>query len=176
MPDRASAVIARPLGVMGPSARDASPKLRQARKILDCRLHAAMNSAIEKIAGKGAKRRALLRLTSMRQQPISEEWLHKRLVRTAQLRSRITLSSLILPVVLIGAIPALADKANILPVLLLFGIPCFVDWIVTVYVCRPMVTCPSCGKSLWQCGTGNFKPRRMRIKEGVNQCPHCGLP
>ena len=57
-----------------------------------------------------------------------------------------------------------------------FGVPLLVCWIWTVKVCRASVTCRSCGSSLWSCGTGNFKARRMQIKKGINCCPHCGVP
>jgi hypothetical protein len=51
-----------------------------------------------------------------------------------------------------------------------------VCWLVTHLICRPMVVCPFCGESLWECGTGNFKPRRMKIRTGVTGCPNCRVP
>ena len=59
----------------------------------------------------------------------------------------------------------------IFPVGLTFSV---VAWLMTKYYCRRGVPCPRCGGSLWNCGTRNFKPRRMRIRDGIEVCPHCG--
>lgn len=57
-----------------------------------------------------------------------------------------------------------------------FGSGLVVSWLMTVFYCRPKVVCPRCSHSLWDCGTNNFKPRRVRIRSGVTCCPHCYLP
>ena len=36
--------------------------------------------------------------------------------------------------------------------------------------------CPQCGASLWGCGTGNFKPWRMKVRKDVTECPTCHTP
>ena len=49
----------------------------------------------------------------------------------------------------------------------------FVMVLLTRFYCGPAVRCPHCGNSLWHCGTGNFKPRRMRIRSEARECSHC---
>lgn len=81
-----------------------------------------------------------------------------------------------LPLVpLIAMIPMVGNKEGG-PALVYFALCLGVSWIMTRLICRPMVTCPFCGVSLWECGTGNFKPRRMKIRKGVSACPHCRVP
>lgn len=98
-------------------------------------------------------------------------------MRAAQVRSTITLVSYVLTLLVMAAIPGMAQNANALLIIVVyFGVPLVVSWIVTVHLCKKMVLCPACGDSLWACGTGNFKPRRMKIRDGVSSCPHCGVP
>ena len=59
---------------------------------------------------------------------------------------------------------------------LIFGIPLVVCWLLTKFYCRQAVRCPHCGASLWGCGTGNFKPRRMKVRKDVTECPTCHTP
>lgn len=54
-----------------------------------------------------------------------------------------------------------------------FGGSQFVMVFLTRFYCRRAVRCPHCGNSLWPCGTGNFKPRRMRIRSDAQQCSYC---
>ena len=110
------------------------------------------------------------------EQTISRSTLHKKLVRAAQARSAITLASAIVSLFVMAAIPGMAQNVTMLPVVVYFGVLFVVSWIATVVLCKKMVVCPACGGSLWMCGTGNFKPRRMKVKDGVNGCPHCGIP
>lgn len=95
----------------------------------------------------------------------------QQLVRAAQIRSIVTMM-VSLPAVLLviglAAIPPLATIATI------FGISLTVAFALTQLLCRPMVKCPHCGRSLWKLGTGNFKPRRMRIRSGATGCSGCG--
>ena len=107
---------------------------------------------------------------------ISRLSLHKKLAKAAQARSVITLASAIVTLFVMAAIPGMANNASVLPVIVFFGVPLLVSWIVTVLLCKRMVVCPACGGSLWACGSGNFKPRRMKVKDGVNCCPHCRTP
>ncbi len=46
--------------------------------------------------------------------------------------------------------------------------------LLTRLICHRAVICPWCGSSLWDCGTGNFKPRRLTLKRNVKACPSCG--
>ena len=61
-------------------------------------------------------------------------------------------------------------------IIIVFVVGELVSWVVTKRMCRAMVTCPDCGQSLWDVGTGNFKARRMRIRDDIQACPHCGSP
>src|SRR4051794_39123836 len=111
---------------------------------------------------------------------ISRSDLYKRVVRAAQVRSGITLLSAIACLVATAVIHGLAQLPDLGTAIvflgMFFGLPMVISRIVTERVCKRMVTCPVCGSSLWCCGTGNFKPRRMRIRDGVTQCPYCNIP
>ena len=112
---------------------------------------------------------------------LSRTRLLRGLSRAAQLRAVITLLSFvanfILMAMVLSALQLDAKSIGQAPLILwVFGAPLIVDWICTVKLCRNFGRCPSCGGSLWSCGTGNFKPRRMRIRKDANGCPHCGLP
>jgi hypothetical protein len=48
---------------------------------------------------------------------------------------------------------------------LMFIVPFYVGWRITTDYCRKTVCCPRCGASLWDCGTGNFKTRRMQVPQ-----------
>jgi hypothetical protein len=110
-------------------------------------------------------------------EPIRREELLKQLIRAAQFRSAVTMVAAIpllmiafaIDAFLIGAFPFVFFG-------LYFGGFLFVSWVLTKCHCRRAVTCPRCGYSLWSCGSGNFKPRRMRIKEGIAECPNCHTP
>jgi|GEM_PF-1335512 hypothetical protein len=114
-------------------------------------------------------------------QLIDRNELHRQLVNSAQVRSVFTMLASVpafgigfgtlFLLALIGAPGILA-----LPValLLIFGLPLAVAHILTERYCKPAVACPHCEKSLWACGSGNFKPRRMRIRYDAEECPHCG--
>jgi len=54
-----------------------------------------------------------------------------------------------------------------------FGTGLLVMLVYTRWIFRKSVPCPICGGSLWDCGTGNFKPRRMRVRNDALCCPHC---
>lgn len=108
------------------------------------------------------------------EQTISRLTLHNKLVRAAQALAVITLASLIVVLFVMAAFPGKGQNAPLLP-LVVFGVPLVVSWIVTVFLRKRMVVCPACGGSLWMCGTGNFKPRRMKVKNSDSGCPHCGM-
>lgn len=111
----------------------------------------------------------------MCKKPISRESLHRQLVRTAQVRSAVSMLSFLLLMPVLGLLPK-EWIASGPAVLILFGGFFAVSWAMTRFYCEPAVSCPHCGKSLWRCGTGNFKPRRMQIRRDVDQCPHCHVP
>jgi hypothetical protein len=109
---------------------------------------------------------------------ISRANLMRRMVHAATLRFWITLASF---AVTLFVIPVFFAAMGIDPkkpasAFILFGVPTVVYRICTINICRESVRCPFCGKSLWSCGTGNFKVRRLRIKSDVHACPHCGSP
>lgn len=58
-------------------------------------------------------------------------------------------------------------------VLLLFGVPAIVGGVLTRGYCRKAVTCPHCDASLWDCGTGSFKPRHMKVRTSATACSSC---
>jgi len=104
---------------------------------------------------------------------ISRAWLERRLVRAAQVRAAVTMLGCI-PLAVVGAAilgNVLAKKAA---VLLFFGSFFGLERAMTYFYCRRKVKCPYCGSSLWDCGTGNFKPRRLRIREDAAGCTTCG--
>jgi hypothetical protein len=104
---------------------------------------------------------------------IRRKELLKSLQRVAQLRSLITLGLFVIYIgVICVVLPAsVLQSPWLLP--LLFGPPLVLSTILGVTMCKAMVKCPHCSQSLWKCGSGNFKPRRMRIRDGVDSCPHC---
>lgn len=111
-------------------------------------------------------------------EPISREELLNQLIRAAQFRSIVTML-----VAIPLAVTALAFVAFLVPrfafvffPIYYFGGCGFVSWMLTKYHCRPAVACPRCGTSLWDCGTGNFKPRRMKVRNNVDECPNCRTP
>ena len=104
--------------------------------------------------------------------------LHKQLCRTAQVRSIISMAAM-LPAMFLGGWMIEMHGNELLPLLavgIVFGIPLLVSWLLTNYYCHPHVKCQFCGHSLWKCGTGNFKPRRMRVRPDATACPGCGVP
>jgi hypothetical protein len=112
--------------------------------------------------------------------PISKSKLHWQLVYAAMVRSAVTMLSGLAIFFIAGLIAFLlplddGTKAAI-------GLGSFiggfllVSWLMTKYYCRRAVRCPRCSESLWDCGTGNFKPRRMKVRDDVRECPNCGAP
>jgi hypothetical protein len=112
---------------------------------------------------------------------ISRSYLLKRLALAAQLRAAITMLSQVLAMFFASAVfqaTGIRSERGAAALLLLsvVGGCALASWACTKKICLPFVKCPSCGNSLWSCGSGNFKPRRMRIKKDVHGCPHCGIP
>lgn len=106
----------------------------------------------------------------MDQKVISADALLRRLRHVAQVRSVITMLS-IFPILLIAV--AVFDKESTGVVVVFFGSQLILAWFLTRFYCKRAVTCPHCGSSLWHCGTGNFKPRRMRIRRDTEGCLKC---
>lgn len=102
--------------------------------------------------------------------------LHEKLVSAAHARSIVTMLSI--PASLFIGVLILGESASegVTPFVLLFGVPGLVAWLVTMLHCRQSVRCPHCGSSLWGCGTGNFKPRRMKVRDNARECPGCRTP
>lgn len=116
----------------------------------------------------------------MDQTTIDRDWLYRKLIRWAQVRSLVTMAS-VFPALLLGTLAANApgvppEIGVAVAIAALFGSPLLVSWIFTTLVCKKRVRCPNCGGSLWDCGTGNFKPRRLKIRDDATACPHCGAP
>jgi hypothetical protein len=103
-------------------------------------------------------------LTSIRQRELL-----RRLVRAAQIRAVATMLCMVPGVLVVGVITQRVDET--LGVLTVFAIPLAVSWLLTEFYCKNAVVCPNCGGSLWSCGTGSFKPRRMKLRSTT--CPTC---
>lgn len=97
-------------------------------------------------------------------------------VRVAKVRARASLLAMLLSLVIAGAILPKAVIDSPLVLLAVFGPPTLICWLMTACYCRPKVACPYCSHSLWDCGTGNFKPWRIDIRKGDRECPNCGSP
>lgn len=98
-------------------------------------------------------------------------------MRVAQLRSILTLLSCIVIAIFLAAVATVAPitpNSRVFYIAAFFGFPLLISWVLTQVLCKPLVRCPCCDASLWQCGTGNFKPRRMRIRSDATACPNCG--
>jgi hypothetical protein len=109
---------------------------------------------------------------------ISRSWLLERLAHAGWVRAIVALSSEVVALVVLGPLSGATglepkDMGELTGVFVVFGVPLLVCWAVTVKYCRRFVSCPHCGGSLWSCGTGSFKARRMRIKKDMHSCPHC---
>ena len=110
----------------------------------------------------------------MNKKTISRQELLGRLQRVAQVRSVLTMLS-VLPILFVafavfgesmgGGSGGMAAVS--------FGGPLVVMVLITQFYCKRAVKCPHCGSSLWHCGTGNFKPRRMRIRKEAEGCLQC---
>lgn len=110
--------------------------------------------------------------------------LRRRLARTAMFKSLLVMGScigvlLILSLLLPMLERMLGKDSNWIVavfVLSFFGIPLLLDFILSQTFCISQVRCPYCNASLWKCGSGNFKPRRMKVRDDVHACPGCGAP
>ena len=110
-------------------------------------------------------------------QPISRDWLYWRLVWAAMLRSGVTMLAFVFGFFALGFFVFIFNPGMaFIPIVgaMVFGL--LVSGLMTVYYCRRAVRCPNCQHSLWNCGTGNFKPRRMRVRHDVTACPNCHAP
>jgi hypothetical protein len=79
----------------------------------------------------------------------------------------------------LGVAGAILPKAAIdspFVLLAVFGPSALICWLMTVFYCRPKVICPYCLHNLWDCGTGNFKFRRIDVRKDARECPGCGSP
>ena len=92
------------------------------------------------------------------------------------MRSLVTLASLVPLFAFYGCVFSSRSVERLGPfmLILVIGPPMFVCWGLTCKFCRKVVVCPFCGGSLWRCGSGNFKPRRMQVT--ANCCPQCRAP
>ena len=112
------------------------------------------------------------------QRPIPRDELRRRLVQTAQVRSLVLMVSFFASLAIAHALLGKSAWEGSVPpaAAFMFGCPLLAAWLMTRFYCRPAVRCPRCGQSLWDCGTGNFKVRRMRVRENVRECPNCRTP
>ncbi len=112
----------------------------------------------------------------MSEYPFGRHELLKRLGRAAQVRAVVTMLFVIPMMVAAGivaeAFPDNNGKGIVGGLIFVAGL-IFVSWLMTEFYCKRRVTCPICGGSLWKCGTGNFKPRHMRLRGDISECPTC---
>lgn len=116
--------------------------------------------------------------TTIQGESINRRHLESLLVRAAMVRSAITLSAVVAAVI-VAALLSTYFKIQLHPsalIFVFFGIPLVVSWLTTLLICRRMVACARCRGSLWESGSGNFKPRRMRLRDDAHGCPRCGIP
>jgi hypothetical protein len=102
--------------------------------------------------------------------------LRRDLVRAAQVRAGVSILAMIVSLVVAGATLPKAAGSSPLALLVFFGPSALICWLMSVYYCRPKVICPYCLHSLWDCGTGNFKPRRIDVRKDARECPNCNAP
>ncbi len=103
---------------------------------------------------------------------ITREQLQRKLKRVAQVRAILTMLSVV-PIVMLTGVVFGESMGGAWLVAGFFGGPMVVMALLTRFYCRPAVRCPNCGASLWDLGTGNFKPRRMRVRDDAWCCPKC---
>lgn len=113
---------------------------------------------------------------------ISRHNLHRQLVWAAMVRSAVTLVSMVPCIVAVMPIafllrevlPGRDELTGFIAFGCLIGANLGVMGLMTRFYCHRAVRCPHCGGSLWSLGTGNFKPRRMRVRVDSRACPQCG--
>jgi hypothetical protein len=104
----------------------------------------------------------------------------KRLVKAAQLRMAFAfvggpLAGTVLAIPIMDMLAA--PWAGLLGFGLAFvAMPATLSAFATVLLCPLVAACPVCGGSLWPCGSGSFKPRRVTVRPEVSACPHCHSP
>jgi hypothetical protein len=118
----------------------------------------------------------------MSEQQINRQDLQWQLAKTAMLKSLAVMGfcvailfgfALVLPLV---EVAIGEDWVTVLFLAAFFGLPSVLDLVLRRTFCRNRVRCPFCQASLWTCGTGNFKPRRMKVRADVHACPQCQTP
>lgn len=95
----------------------------------------------------------------------------RRLVQVAQWRAAMTMLAIV-PVAIVLFV--LLANHPLYAVAAVVGTGLAISFALTRLLCTALVKCPHCAHSLWDCGTGNFKPRRMRIRNDATGCPRCG--
>jgi hypothetical protein len=102
--------------------------------------------------------------------------LRRDLVRAAQARAGVSILAMPISLVVADAVLPKAAINSPFALLVFFGPSALICWLMTVFYCRPKVICPYCLHSLWDCGTGNFKPRRIDVRKDATECPNCNAP
>jgi hypothetical protein len=110
----------------------------------------------------------------MSQLYISRSHVRKSLAWAATARAGITIATALAALALVGLSLPASRQYMWLAIATLVVAPVLVAWIVTQVLCPRMVECPACKGSLWQIGTGNLQPGRMKVKDEATKCPHCG--
>ncbi|PQO44432.1 hypothetical protein C5Y93_18630 [Blastopirellula marina] len=115
----------------------------------------------------------------MRHDSINREELYRKLARTAQIRSVLTMLIQVIILLPVGALALVIPNDSLKIVVFLtcfFGGGLLVSWLITQRICIPRVRCPHCGGTLWHCGNNAFKHRKMRLRSDATCCPHCQAP
>jgi hypothetical protein len=105
-------------------------------------------------------------------QSINRAVLRKALYRASLLRLVIVgASAFVLLFVAALGLPATAPEWQ--RILLFIGGTHVVLGITTIGMCRRMVKCPFCRKSLWPVCCNDQKPGSIKVRDDVHCCPHC---
>jgi len=109
----------------------------------------------------------------MNEKTISKEELLRQLRKAGKVRAIITFLSFFLMWLLAAALFGESINTGVFAAFF-FGGPLIVMHLLTHFYCKPAVICPYCGSSLWHCGNGCFKTRRMKILDDATGCTECG--
>lgn len=113
---------------------------------------------------------------------INRQNLLRQLQRVAQRKALIVMGSALATLFLFALVSPLIeafigqDLIGFAFAIAFFGVPLVLDFVMVRWYCHDAVVCPNCNHTLWGCGSGNFKPRKMRLRADALECPSCHTP